>query len=462
MESRLLQKSTTTPLPFFDLPREIRDQIYRELLCSSKVCEPMDEIDVLQRYRFQVAILRCSQQTNIEAGAVFYNENCFILMELNTRELSKRFAAYAILPNIILRHSALKHEWPPAQLPVGRLRPMALTDLRQKVAANIRIGNTTELHDMESDRFIITPAELLITTQLLSLPVRFHQSGAWPYTMMEFGRWACHLRFNLSGRHRVHKETIIDGLLGLGGLTNIFRVEVHGLLSTDEVRLSSLARTSSYNIDECIARASAMEARGDRYLFSGDPEQGFLAYKSYYEGVAFLLFPRDPQGIPEEKTRLLSGINVWMNLACASYLLLRGDDKADEVAIDWLMKCQRHFKDCSVDQVAKFFLHFAIGMARKSYESEAIYFLWCAMQARPGWDLADDFADRLDRRMQCEPRLHTKISFPFRTLIEPERRKVPQVVSREEYDGLTGATNIRREYALMLTGAGELVTMIKF
>ncbi|KAI4180423.1 MAG: hypothetical protein LQ346_006997 [Caloplaca aetnensis] len=462
MESQFLQESATTPFPFFYLPREIRDQIYRELLCSHKVCEPMDEVDVLQHYRFQVAILRCSRQTKIEAGAVFYNENCFILMELNTRELSKRFAAHAILPNIVLRHSALKHEWPPAQLPVGRLRPKALTDLRQQVAVNLRIENTTEMHDMESDRFIVTPTELLITTQLLSLPVRCQQSGAWPYTMMEFGRWACNLRFNLSGRHRIHKETIIDGLLGLGGLTNIYRVEVQGLPSTDEVQLSSLTRTSSYDIDECIARASLMEARGDRYLFSGDPEQGFLAYKSYYEGLAFLVFPRDPRGVLEEKTKRLSGINVWMNLACASYLLLTGGDKADEVAIGWLKGWYRHFKDCSVDQVAKFFLHFGIGMARKSYESEAVYFLWCAMQARPGWDLADGFADGLDRRMQCESRLHTKISFPFRTLIEPLRRQAPRIVSREEYDELTATTNIRREYALMLTGAEELVMMFKF
>ncbi|KAL8751005.1 MAG: hypothetical protein Q9184_006216, partial [Pyrenodesmia sp. 2 TL-2023] len=306
MESQLLRKATTSPFSFLDLPREIRDKIYRELLCSHKVSEPMDELDVLQRYRFQVAILRCSRQTNFEAGAVLFNENCFILMEINTRELSKRFDPHPILQNTILRHSAVKHEWPPSQLSVGRLRPDALTALRQRVAANIRIDNITELHDMESDRFVVTPTELLMTTQLLSLPARCQQGGAWPYMLMEFGLWNCFLRINLPHRHRVHKETIIDGLLGLGGLTNINRVEVQGLAQTDEVRLSPLMRTSTYNFDECIARASVMEARGDRYLFSGDSEQGCLAYQSYYEGVAFLTFPRDPRGVPKEKRKLLS------------------------------------------------------------------------------------------------------------------------------------------------------------
>ncbi|KAL8750969.1 MAG: hypothetical protein Q9184_006230, partial [Pyrenodesmia sp. 2 TL-2023] len=104
-----------------------------------------------------------------------------------------------------------------------------------------------------------------------------------------------------------------------------------------------------------------------------------------------------------------------------------------------------------------FFLYFGLGMARNSYESEAVYFLWCAMQARPGWGVAENFADELERRMQCEPALHTKISVSFRTLIEPLRRRQPRLVTREEYDGLTAATNKRREEALILTGAWELV-----
>ncbi|KAL8917441.1 MAG: hypothetical protein Q9208_007935 [Pyrenodesmia sp. 3 TL-2023] len=330
------------------------------------------------------------------------------------------------------------------------------------VPVNIRIEDTTELPDAETDRFIITPTELLTTTQLLSIPARCQQGGAWPYIPMQFGFWTCRLRLNLFGRQRVHKETIIDGLLGLGGLTNINRVEVQGLTQTDEVRLSPLMRTSKYHIDECIARASVMEARGDRYLFSGDTEQGFRAYQSYYEGVAFLLFPRDPHGVPEEKRKLLSGIEIWMSLACSLYLLLTGGYKADEIAIPWLRNCYRLLGDCSINQVAKFFLYFSIGMARKSYEGEAVYFLWCAMQARPGWGLAEDFADELQRRLQCEPALYAKISVPFQTLIEPLRRQPPRVVTRDDYDRLTATTNKEWEDAQILTGAWELMkTMLK-
>ncbi|KAL9024919.1 MAG: hypothetical protein Q9196_006159, partial [Gyalolechia fulgens] len=50
---------------------------------SGKVHEPVHQVSIARRYRYQVAMLRRNRQTNIEATPILYDDNLFILFELD-------------------------------------------------------------------------------------------------------------------------------------------------------------------------------------------------------------------------------------------------------------------------------------------------------------------------------------------------------------------------------------------
>lgn len=73
--------------PLMRLPRELRDQIYRELLVS-KEKEPNTEENVA-RCTLEPAILRCSKQVHEEAYRVLYEENVWIRFTLDAALLQQ-------------------------------------------------------------------------------------------------------------------------------------------------------------------------------------------------------------------------------------------------------------------------------------------------------------------------------------------------------------------------------------
>lgn len=433
---------------FLDLPREIRDQIYRELLSSNKVYEPINQVDIGRRYRYQVAILCCSRQTNDEATPILYDENCFILFELNWKITDADIDECIDLP--------FCRVWPP---PEFSLEPNPLKVLRQRVALNVRLEQTAEDSTTESTDFIVTPWELFLTTQLLSMPVRRRHtsldgtwipSNSWP--------WTCSLHLNLRGRHRRHLETLIDGLLGFDGLTNIRMVKTSGFDSPDAVRLSSLIPSNGYHIDECLARASALVERGDRSFFSRDSAQGFLAFKCYYECLAYLdgSCGHWPVGSTEEQIDELEGMRVWVNLACAICLLNQGQETAP-YGRKWCNQWQPYLGLHSPNDVAKFSLYHSCLMLRRSFELKALYYLWFALRAWPGWSIAVDLINELDSRMQREPALKARISAAFHMLLEPARHQQPRRMTKEEYKEVEAVTKKELETAQQITGLFGLI-----
>ena len=87
--------ANTPPLQFFDLPPELREQIYREILSSANSKIILDE--GYARYHFDLAILSVSRQIYIEAQKVF-RENLFVKIMTPWPEATRHISAEGKVP----------------------------------------------------------------------------------------------------------------------------------------------------------------------------------------------------------------------------------------------------------------------------------------------------------------------------------------------------------------------------
>ena len=78
MSSQKQRLSRASSRSFLSLPREIQDQMYRELLLQDLVWDQQSG-----RFDIQTSILHVSKQINNEASRILYKENCWILVETN-------------------------------------------------------------------------------------------------------------------------------------------------------------------------------------------------------------------------------------------------------------------------------------------------------------------------------------------------------------------------------------------
>ncbi|KAI4183053.1 MAG: hypothetical protein LQ348_004750 [Seirophora lacunosa] len=428
---KVAPRPPTNPSLFLGLPGEIRDQVYRELLCSAKVEEPTFDIFIHRRYRFQVAILRCSRQTNIEATRVLYTENCLILIQLSWTPAPGCFPIM---------------NWPPPQISLDNA---GLTFLRQKVAVSLALTATVGLSKQVPARlperyfFMTTPSELLTIAHQLSMGFRSHQmepQRGWHDLKSQ--DLAVSLDFNLPDQHGEQTKVLIDGMLGFDGLSNIRTVKTTGFDEHGTAVLSSLIRARNYNDVERLARSAELESRADQYLVASTPNQHHLAYRCYLDGVTYLQENiRTPLGtlrVQELRDRL-----VWFNVACAVYQQVHGDK---DLGLRWYDAWYHRLSKCSFDAHAKLHLYFSRHFVQASRELHALYPLWLALRIRPGWPVSLAFVDELDQRMRREPQLKARISFAFEYLVEPLRYKPPLLYTKYQFSGLT--LNWERESAI--------------
>ncbi|KAL8723599.1 MAG: hypothetical protein Q9225_000141 [Loekoesia sp. 1 TL-2023] len=395
---------------FLDLPREIRDQIYRELLCSDKVYQPASEVGIARRYKYQVAILRCNKQINREATPVLYDENCLILFSLDW----------------FLQDEDLKLLVQPS---FGALFGChdAFAILRKRAAVSVQLSLGPWNFPGEGDMFVITPWELHMTAQRL-----------WISLLTHFGTiWTCKLRFKLSFKQRKHQQALIDGFLELRGLGSPFRVEVRGLNLPEPNSLSPLLEGDRLHTDDCIARASAFEGRGDCFLASADPDDEFLAYKNFHEGVIYLGGVlqhgryRRFNDLTEEKLQLLKKKQTWMNHACALYLINHGPL---DVGLELLKACCKQWPTMSDVLLPKINYYYGRVLLRHSYELQAIYHLMLALRSRPGWAAAESQIHELAQRIRLMPPAKAdRVSSAFQAVLKPVLDGKTRILTVEDF-----------------------------
>ena len=82
MTSKHYNEACSTRFSFLSLPRELRDQVYRELLIPKRVC-----IEPPVSYGLEPVVLRVNKQIYEEGSTVLHGENIWVLFSMECAEL---------------------------------------------------------------------------------------------------------------------------------------------------------------------------------------------------------------------------------------------------------------------------------------------------------------------------------------------------------------------------------------
>lgn len=229
MSSQKQQESRPSHSRLLSLPRELRDQIYRELLLEDLVWdEPHD------RYDLQPAILRVNKQVNEEASRILYDENCWVILEMKSNvdyvDMLKRDHCRSV--------SSISLEKFPRR-----------TFLKVEVK---------ELY------FIRKPTTYFMTTVEGLRGVCKNFTSALSFHPLEIN-----LHFNISGKRR---ELLLD--YALDAFQETRGIEHAAVFGTERVskgnELAGFMMTRIKNLDELSVRANVYESCGNQMLEADD------------------------------------------------------------------------------------------------------------------------------------------------------------------------------------------------
>lgn len=96
---------SSEPFRLLDLPRELRDQIYRERF----------QLDRLRRGNQSPALLRVNKQVYLEASAIMYDEKVWVMVTFNFRGVASNLD-YDVPHTYNITHDTTQQ----AELPFGR------------------------------------------------------------------------------------------------------------------------------------------------------------------------------------------------------------------------------------------------------------------------------------------------------------------------------------------------------
>ncbi|KAL8935133.1 MAG: hypothetical protein Q9216_005571 [Gyalolechia sp. 2 TL-2023] len=405
---------------FLNLPPELRHQIYRELLCSSKVYQLASGDGIVRRYEYQVAILRCNRQINEEATPILYRENCLIFFELDW------FCKDGVLR--LLAQPKFKDRL---------MCDEAAATLRKRAAVHVHVtSDPWKWPHAGTDLFVITPWELHMAAQRLWISLQ-------PDNHVKI--WSCDLRFQLLFKHNIHRHTLVDGLLGLRGPKPLVHSKVRGLGPSVSMAMSEIFQTRTQHISACIDRASAFESRGDLLLESGNRSDELLAYKNFREGVTYLNGMFQQAGWYHyfrdhsiESMKQLGLKHSWMSHACALYLINSGPLDIGLISLD---ACFTAYWPKMPDiVVAKWKYYYGRILSEHGYELQAVYYLMIALRLCPHFPAVRNQARKLQQRMQfMAPEKAKDVSEAFKVVLKPTLDGGNRKLTMEECNGEGGS-----------------------
>ncbi len=129
-----------------DLPRELRDRVYREVL-------PLDKAKDDQQ---STALLRVNKQVYLEASAIIYDENVWVMVTFNFRGVASNLL-YDPYHTYNITHDTTQH----GELPFGREPPAVRVDVHSQNTLRPRQHFSDAYPSQESaQKYLIIPPAL--------------------------------------------------------------------------------------------------------------------------------------------------------------------------------------------------------------------------------------------------------------------------------------------------------------
>ncbi len=215
------------PFRLLDLPRELRDRVYREVL-------PLDNVQDRQQ---STALLRVNKQVYLEASATIYDENVWVMVTFNFRGVASQLM-YDPYHTYNITHDTTQH----GELPFGREPPAVRVDVQSQ--------NTLK----SAQKYLITPLRY-------AEPLFRSFSGKFIWRELEDFKLTVCLSERCEQR-QMCPELVMDYLEDIHGVKE---AAVSGMSpSASNDRLAQLMLAPIQQVDEIITRSGVYQRRGDR------------------------------------------------------------------------------------------------------------------------------------------------------------------------------------------------------
>lgn len=140
---------SSEPFRLLDLPRELRDQVYRERLSLDKV----------KKGQQSTALLRVNNQVYLEASAIMYDENVWVMVTFNFRGVASNLD-YDVPHTYNITHDTTQQ----GELPFGR-EPAVRVDVQSQKTLRPRMDlfgpghqpSNAYLSQESAQKYLITP-----------------------------------------------------------------------------------------------------------------------------------------------------------------------------------------------------------------------------------------------------------------------------------------------------------------
>lgn len=224
-----------------DLPLELRDRIYRELLSTEKA-----RIKGRQGFSLTPAILRANKQLHAETSTILYKENTWVLLRLSFWDAGLK-----------------AHEG-------------EISDLNSRQVAMFPGSFVLEIR-------LLTGIYDHFTYRAVPLP-HFHLICLCLMSNHQLGLMNCDLFFHISGNWQIQlQQTLFDSLAIMRGVSS---VAIQGILLPYSRRseLVSLMKSSIMHMDELFSRSRMLRDQGDHESSLGHLD---VAAQLYWGGAYY-------------------------------------------------------------------------------------------------------------------------------------------------------------------------------
>ena len=354
---------------FLDLSRELRDQIYRELLF-----QPIGYGAARRRHKFETSILRVNKQIHKEASRVLYEENAWVVFESRSPGGSILDLPSERYPITISRNISRN----------GRLAFGGNPSLRVRV-------QFCQNRFFEILHYVIIPLEWVrdMTRVFVRGDISYHPE------YLEDDEFAVH--FHQNQKHESRQKMAMEFLEIIRGVR---KAKIYGLTSPSlGASLAKHMMTPIKSIDELIDRTSVFIRRAE-LMFAQD--QLHLAEELYNQGYDSSTWAAATDrtfmtNVSPRKSRILRS-KLCESLEGSAVCSLRHGNSRP--ACTKLMEYILDNSDLPDSQKARGFHYYGLAMVAAGNDRRALFGFMRVLILIPGHEAVDNEVDALEERVK--------------------------------------------------------------